>query len=88
MIPYLDKLLPYVDLFVDYPEASANADVLTAYLGWVLQAGVTPFFRATERSLPNKATSRVFGQTPTSMVELDPSCGEALKHGRRMILTD
>lgn len=36
VIPYLDKLLPYVDLFADYPVASANADVLTAYLGWVL----------------------------------------------------
>lgn len=26
----------YVDLFEDHPQASANADVLTAYLGWVL----------------------------------------------------
>lgn len=29
----------YVDLFEDHPQASANADVLTAYLGWVLNVG-------------------------------------------------
>lgn len=42
VIPYLDKLLPYVDRFEDHPEASANADVLTAYLGWVLKVPVLP----------------------------------------------
>lgn len=42
VMPYLDKLLPYVDLFEDHPQASANADVLTAYLGWVLYVPVLP----------------------------------------------
>eukprot|EP00913_Durusdinium_trenchii_P028966 g27160.t1 len=31
-----------VDRFEDHPEASANADVLTAYLGWVLKVPVLP----------------------------------------------
>lgn len=35
----LIMVLRYVDLFEDLPEASANADVLTAYLGWVLYVG-------------------------------------------------
>ena len=34
-----NPLARYVDLFEDHPQASANADVLTAYLGWVLNVG-------------------------------------------------
>lgn len=42
IIPYLDKILPYIDGFAALPLASANADVLIGYLGWMLRVPLLP----------------------------------------------
>lgn len=42
ILPHMDILLPYILRFVKYPRASANADVLIAYLGWMLYVPVLP----------------------------------------------
>jgi len=42
ILPYMDAVLPYVSRFKDYPSASKNADVLTAYLGWLFTLPVVP----------------------------------------------
>jgi len=42
ILPYMDTLLPYIPRFVEYPRASANADVLIAYLGWMLHVPLLP----------------------------------------------
>jgi len=62
ILPYMDAVLPYVGRFKDYPAASKNADVLTAYLGWLFALpavprvlnvpGVPRFVAALSRVLP------------------------------------
>jgi len=42
ILPYMEDLLPYIPLFASYPKASANADVLVGYLGWMLRVPVVP----------------------------------------------
>jgi len=42
ILPYMDNLLPYIPLFASHPKASANADVLVGYLGWILRVPVVP----------------------------------------------
>lgn len=42
ILPYMDDLLPYIPRFAAYPRASANADVLIGYLGWMLRVPHLP----------------------------------------------
>jgi len=42
ILPYLDRLLPYIPLFERLPQASANADILIGYLGWILNVPIVP----------------------------------------------
>jgi hypothetical protein len=42
ILPYMDDLLPIIPRFVNYPEASRNADVLIGYLGWTLRVPLLP----------------------------------------------
>jgi len=42
ILPYMENLLPYIPLFASHPKASANADVLVGYLGWILRVPVVP----------------------------------------------
>jgi hypothetical protein len=42
ILPYMEDLLPYIPLFTSHPKASANADVLVGYLGWIFRIPLVP----------------------------------------------